>query len=143
MLSLSRPRFRAEDVELAVREHYGIEVSVVAELPSERDQNFHLRDSSGTELVFKIASATESRSVLDLQSQALEHVLRRDPDLPLPRMRRTAAGESLASLSDGDGASHFVRLFDFLPGRPLTAVRHHPESLLRGVGRLIGRLDTA
>ncbi|HEY7700540.1 MAG TPA: phosphotransferase, partial [Vicinamibacteria bacterium] len=143
MLARSRPRFRADDAVRIARESYGIEAAVVAELPSERDQNFHLKEPSGRELVLKIASSSESRSILDFQNQALERISRRDPGLPIPRLRPTSAGAAMALSSDGNGTSFFCRLFDHLPGRPLATVRPHPEALLESVGSSMGRLDAA
>ncbi len=143
MLSLSRPRFRPEEAERLVRDRYGVDAKVVSELPSERDQNFHLRTESGCELVLKIASSAEPRSILDFQNQALERVAERDPGLPIPRMRRTSGGDRLATLSAGNGTSYFCRLFEHLPGKPLALVRPHSEGLLRSIGSSLGRLDRA
>ncbi len=142
MLSRSRPRFRAEEAERILRESYGLEVQVVSELPSERDQNFHLKASQG-ELVLKIASSVESRSILDFQNQALERIAERDPGLPIPRLRPTAGGDRMSTVSDGNGASFLFRLFDYLPGKPLATVRPQSERLLRSVGSSMGRLDRA
>ena len=126
-----------------MREAYGLDVTVISELPSERDQNFHLRESSGRELVLKIASSAESPSVLDFQNQALARVLERDPALPVPRLRGTETGEPTCVLSNGTGASFLCRLFDRLPGAPFALVRPHSERLLRSVGSSLARLDRA
>jgi 4-aminobutyrate aminotransferase-like enzyme/Ser/Thr protein kinase RdoA (MazF antagonist) len=143
MLSGARPRFRAEEAEDFLRRLYGVEASFVSELPSERDQNFHLRDSSGCGLVLKIANASEALSVLEFQNQALAHIRSRDPEIRLPRLRRAATGEEICRLGDGNGSEFLVRLFDYLPGRTIASVRPHTDSLLRGVGRFLGRLDRA
>jgi 4-aminobutyrate aminotransferase-like enzyme/Ser/Thr protein kinase RdoA (MazF antagonist) len=143
MLSRSRPRFAPDEAEQLVRELYGLEARVVSELPSERDQNFHLREASGCELVLKIASSVESPSVLDLQNQALARIAERDPLLPVPRLRLTKDGERMASKSDGSGQSFHCRLFDHLPGKPLAMVRPQSERLLRSLGSALGRLDRA
>ena len=143
MLSRSRPRFRPDEAARLVREAYGLEASVVSELPSERDQNFRLKESPGHELVLKIASSAESPSILDFQNQALERIAQRDPGLPIPRLRLTSGGDPLATLSDDDGASFLCRLFDHLPGKPLASMRPQSERILRSVGSSMGRLDRA
>ncbi len=152
MLSHFRPRFRPEEVERLVRESYGLDADIVAELPSERDQNFHLRETSGRELVLKIASSAEARSILEFQNQALERIRERDPGLPVPRLLRTSgpararsAGSEdwIAEASDGNGTSFHIRLLERLPGVPLAEVRPHPERLLSSIGRAMGRLDRA
>ncbi len=129
MLSRSRPRFRPDEAERLVRECYGVDTGVVSELPSERDQNFHLRESSGRELVLKIASSAEPRSILEFQNQALERVVERDPGLPVPRLLRASGGEDLRTVSNGNGTSFHIRLFERLPGKPLAEVRPQPEQL--------------
>jgi 4-aminobutyrate aminotransferase-like enzyme/Ser/Thr protein kinase RdoA (MazF antagonist) len=141
-LTRARPRFRSDEVERFARDTYGLEASVVSELPSERDQNFHLRERSGRELVLKIASAAESRSILDFQNQALERIAERDPGLPIPRLRLTSGGDRISPMSGGNGV-FLCRLFDHLPGKPLATVRPQSEGILRSVGTLMGRLDRA
>ena len=143
MLSRSRPRFRAHEAERVARDAYGLEASVLSELPSERDQNFHLREASGRELVLKIASSAEPRSILEFQNQALDWIAERDPGLPIPRLRLTTGGDELCPISDGNGASFLCRLFDHLPGKPLASVRPQSEAILRSVGASMGRLDRA
>jgi 4-aminobutyrate aminotransferase-like enzyme/Ser/Thr protein kinase RdoA (MazF antagonist) len=142
-LSRSRPRFRTDEAERLLREAYGLEASVVSELPSERDQNFHLKEASGRELVLKIASSAEPRSILDFQNQALAQIAERDPGLPIPRLRLTSGGDPLSTVSDGSGASFLCRLFDRLSGKPLASVRPQSEGILRSVGSSLGRLDRA
>jgi Ser/Thr protein kinase RdoA (MazF antagonist) len=66
-------RFSEEEVRKFAAGLYGIDVSVKP-LHSYIDQNFHLREISGKEYVFKIASAGEKREILDLQNQAMEHL---------------------------------------------------------------------
>jgi 4-aminobutyrate aminotransferase-like enzyme/Ser/Thr protein kinase RdoA (MazF antagonist) len=145
VLSHARPRFRSAEAERVVLEAFGLDAVFVSELPSERDQNVLLRESSGREIVLKIASASESRAVLELQNQALDRVARRDPDLPVPRLRPARSGEAIVDVdvSEGECGSHLCRLFDYLPGRPLASVRPRRDELLRNVGRFIGRLDGA
>ena len=143
MLSRSRPRFRSDEAERLVREAYGLEASVLSELPSERDQNFHLKEASGRELVLKIASSAEPRSILDFQNQALARIAQRDPGLPIPRLRLTSGGDQLSTVCDGNGASFLCSLFDHLPGKPLASVRPQSEGILRSVGASMGRLDRA
>jgi 4-aminobutyrate aminotransferase-like enzyme/Ser/Thr protein kinase RdoA (MazF antagonist) len=142
-LSRARPRFGADEALGLLRRSYRLDARFVAELPSERDQNFHLEDAAGAGLVLKIAAASESRSILEFQNRALEHVLRRDPSLLVPGLRRAEGGEEFTELRDRSGTAFLVRLFDYLPGRTLSSVRPHTDPLLRGVGRFMGRLDRA
>jgi Ser/Thr protein kinase RdoA (MazF antagonist) len=143
MLSQYRPRFSAEAAVDVARRLYSLEVEVLEELPSERDQDFHLRDRTGSELVLKLSNTEEPRSVLELQNEALRHVARRDPEILIPQLRELGEGGTMTEVEGDDGASYPCRLFNYLLGRPLALSKPHPESLLRSVGRLIGRLDRA
>ena len=44
------------------------------QLPSERDQNFHIHAANHKEYVLKIANAAEKFEALDFQNQAMLHV---------------------------------------------------------------------
>ena len=143
MLSQNRPRFSAERAVDVARQLYGLEVEVLEELPSERDQNFHLRDREGTELVLKFSNTEEPRSVLELQNEALRHVAHRDPEIVILQLRELSEGGTMTEVEGDDGPSYPCRLFNYLPGRPLALSKPHPESLLRSVGRFMGRLGRA
>jgi len=115
-------------------------------IPSERDQNFRLRDGNGDEFVLKIANATENRDVLHMQNQAMKHMIERRAGLfddldPCPRVCANAAGEEIFTVSGDDGATHFVRLLSYLPGKPLANVNPHDSDLLFSLGSFLGRFD--
>jgi 4-aminobutyrate aminotransferase-like enzyme/Ser/Thr protein kinase RdoA (MazF antagonist) len=125
----ARPRLREEEAVRLARELFGLPASEAAELPSERDQNFHLHSGRG-EFVLKIAGATESAGVIDLENRALAWIAARDASLPVPRL--AAASE--------DGRT---RLMTYLPGTVLSEAKPRSPALLEKVGALLGRLDTA
>jgi 4-aminobutyrate aminotransferase-like enzyme/Ser/Thr protein kinase RdoA (MazF antagonist) len=138
VLRTTRPRFDADAAKTILHDIYDIEASDLRELPSERDQNF-LVTTAKERLVLKIANASESRDVLELQNEALAHVASRDPELLLPRVRKTPGGETISELSGGN----LSRLLSYLDGKPLAEVRPHSPELLRELGRFMGRLDVA
>ena len=136
-----RPSFRREDAARIARELWGIEASA-RELPSERDQNFHLT-GAGEPLVLKISGSAERPEALELQNAALDWLAARAPALPLPRVRPTAAGHAIASVPDQEGSPRLVRMLTYLPGVVLEQARPQGAALLSGVGRFLGRLDRA
>ncbi|TML50026.1 MAG: aminotransferase class III-fold pyridoxal phosphate-dependent enzyme, partial [Actinobacteria bacterium] len=75
-----------------------------SDLGSERDQTF-LIDDGAAGGVLKISNLGEDAAVLDLEAQAIEHISRVDPDLPVARLRASNTYEG-----------HFVRLFERLHG---------------------------
>ncbi len=138
MLKTTRPRFDAESAKAILHDIYDVKARELRELPSERDQNFLITTAS-EQLVLKIANASESREILDFQNQALAHVAARDPDLLVPRLRKTPGGETVSELSGGN----LSRLLSYLDGKPLAKIRPHSPQLLRALGRFMGRLDVA
>ncbi|HEX4441119.1 MAG TPA: phosphotransferase, partial [Thermoanaerobaculia bacterium] len=138
-IATSRPRLAQADAERLARELWDVE-GAAAELPSERDQNFRIRTASGESFVLKIAGASESDDVLDLQNRALAWLAERDPSLPVPRVVPARDGGAIARVPSADGPAR-VRLLTWLPGTMLADARPRPLALLASVGSLLGRVD--
>ncbi len=142
------PRFSATEAERLASELYGV-ASTARELPSERDQNFHLSDTAGGVFVLKIAAADERRETLDAQNQAMEHVGTHGDAVLCPRVRSTLSGEQIGTAHNqeggrsGGGSEHFVRLVTWIPGITLAEAQPHSSDLLRSLGEFLGRLDRA
>jgi Ser/Thr protein kinase RdoA (MazF antagonist) len=142
------PRLSAADAGRLARELYGLD-AIAAPLPSERDQNFLLESTAGTEglgtgglrpgrYVLKIANATEDRAMLEAQNGAMAHVAARVALCPhaLP----AHSGDLIAVVPAG---VHFVRLVTYVEGVPLAEVRERTPALFESLGRAVGRLDRA
>jgi len=140
-IATSRPRLFPADAERLARELWGVE-GAASELPSERDQNFRIRASSGESFVLKIAGASESDDVVDLQNRALAWLAERDPSLPVPRVIPSRDGAAIARVSVADRPER-LRLLSWLPGTMLADARPRSIGLLASVGSLLGRLDAA
>ena len=135
-----RPSFTVEEAAGILGRLYGLD-GAIRELPSERDQNFFLRDAAGAEWVLKISNAAERLDVLEFQNAVLAHLETKCPALPLPRLRRTKEGAAFDEAVHGSGTRHAVRLLSFLPGRFLALTNPQKPELLRDVGRTLGRLS--
>jgi len=141
------PRFNeAEAADLAKR-LFNLNAEALT-LPSERDQNFRLQDEQGGRFVLKIANATESRDVLELQNRTMAHVAGQGRELfdefdPCPRVCPAPGGEEILTVDGSAGASHFVRLLTYLPGKPFAEVNPHNDDLLFSLGSFLGRIDKA
>jgi 4-aminobutyrate aminotransferase-like enzyme/Ser/Thr protein kinase RdoA (MazF antagonist) len=118
VLEAMPPRFSARDVAHIAAELFGLDGRVV-DLGSERDQTFLAEGAAGSGVV-KISNSAEKATTLDLEAEAILHVLRVDPDLPVARPRVVSAGAGAAAYRttvEGPDGTHFVRLFERLPGR--------------------------
>jgi hydroxylysine kinase len=119
MVAPSRP-MPIECILALVRQHYGLEARVTR-LTGERDENFRLTADDGAEYVLKIANPAESPAETDLQTAALLHIEKTDPELPCPRVLRDRTGGTHVRFGDDCGAQRTARVLTFLPGRLLGA----------------------
>ena len=91
VLEAPPPRFTAEEIAAIAAELFGLR-GVASDLGSERDQTF-LIDDGAEGGVLKISNLGENPAVLDLETEAILHVSRVDPKLPVARPRPTAGGD--------------------------------------------------
>ncbi|BBO70764.1 4-aminobutyrate aminotransferase [Desulfosarcina alkanivorans] len=141
------PRVSESDAVDLTRRLFDVNTQATA-LPSERDQNFRLQDEKGDRFVLKIANATESREVLELQNLTMAHLIEAGSGLfdgfdPCPRVCHAPGGEDILTIDGRGGASHFVRLLSYLPGRPFAEVNPHDGDLMFSLGSFMGRIDRA
>jgi 4-aminobutyrate aminotransferase-like enzyme/Ser/Thr protein kinase RdoA (MazF antagonist) len=114
VLEAPPPRFTAEEIAEIAAELFGLH-GQASDLGSERDQTF-LIDDGAAGGVLKISNLAEDPAVLELECEALLHIGRVDPELPVARQRLSLADEYWPTW-DGEDGPHFVRLFERLHGR--------------------------
>ncbi|MET0271435.1 MAG: phosphotransferase [Phenylobacterium sp.] len=129
------PQLGGEAAQALARERFGV-AGIAKLLTSERDLNFRLV-ADGATYVLKVANAAEDPAVLDFQNRALDHVADADPDLPVPRVKRTVDG---ADVTRHDGS--LVRLLTWLDGTMLHEVPRTP-ALRASLGAMHARLGLA
>jgi Ser/Thr protein kinase RdoA (MazF antagonist) len=110
-------------------------------LSSERDQIFRIQ-AGDEQYVLKFANVDEDPDVVDLQVQALLHVEKVDPDVPVPRVVRTKEGQPCTWVEGPEGAQHIARVLTYLPGTELGKMPLTPE-LLRNLGMAVAQLGKA
>jgi len=141
VLEAKAPAFSTTDAEEIARRAFGIAASAHP-LDSERDQNFRLCSGDGPDWVLKIANPAEDSAVLDLQTEALLHIARVDPDLAVPHVKTTLDGRHSHTIEGPDGRRFITRLLSFLPGTLLDEAAPSP-ALRREVGAAAARLARA
>jgi 4-aminobutyrate aminotransferase-like enzyme/Ser/Thr protein kinase RdoA (MazF antagonist) len=130
----------AEAEDLAER-LFGVR-GVARALNSERDQNFSITDVEGHGFVLKVANPGEDHAIAEMQVEALLHVARTDPTLPVPRVRRALNGAPIAATQGRAGKTYSVRMVTFLKG--VTKGRHEfGAPALRSLGECGARLGQA
>ena len=138
VLEAPPPRFTADEVAVIAAALFGLEGGAT-DLGSERDQTF-LIDDGAAGGVMKISNLGEDPAVLDLETKAILHVSRVDPELPVAAPRLSLSDEYWPTW-DGPDGPHFVRLFERLNGRH--GGPELDERALFAYGRTHARLNLA
>jgi Ser/Thr protein kinase RdoA (MazF antagonist) len=136
------PTFPLEEIAPVVAAGFGLQ-GQWQPLVGERDQNFRLQGQDGQCYVVKIAGPDEDPDVTDFQVQALLHLERHAPDLPVPRLVHTLAGDCLGEIRSAEGISHAVRVVTFLPGMPYADGTFPDAQHLFKVGAFMGGVVNA
>ncbi len=134
------PSFSPPQAADLARRLYGLD-AVAAPLPSERDQNFRLASADGSTFVLKLSQSHEDVALLGCQQDVLERLNAAQTRFHFPWVRRALSGAALVPIPGADGAQHWARLVEYLPGSPLAEVRPHTPELLREIGALFGTVD--
>ena len=107
VLESTPPRFTAREVAEIAAALFGL-AGEATDLGSERDQTFLVGGSAGGG-VLKISNLGEDPATLELEAEAIAHVVRVEPELPVARLLASAT-------VDGPDGTHFVRLFERVQG---------------------------
>ena len=103
------PRFPVEDAVRLASEYYGL-AATASPLPSERDQNFLLRDSAARQFVLKIANPEEALEVLTLQNKVMQFLAASHTGLEWPRVVPTLSGNEIVPVASGSGEAYTASL---------------------------------
>lgn len=124
------PMAEAEGRRLLERE-FGI-TGELKRLATEKDDTFAVTCPDGARYVMKVANPSEPIAEVDLQLRLIEHVSRRDPSIPVPRV-----------VGRGDaGEGRCVSVLTYLPGTPLDSTESSADERVR-IGEVLARLRLA
>ncbi len=159
VLAIHSPQLTASGALEAAHSLFGFSAVSARDLESERDRTFSLEDASGQALaILKVSNAAEDPEILDMEAAAALHVATVDAGirLALPCRRREAEDGSpavpgvpgddltrLRALWRSDDASHWVRLYDVLPGRSGVDPATLDDEALIAWGEMTARLGLA
>jgi Ser/Thr protein kinase RdoA (MazF antagonist) len=138
----SIPRFSAEEALAAGLDRYGI-CGPASALPSERDQNFLIRDAERGKLVLKIANREDSPELLDLQHQAMRRVSESCRDLQVQAILAARDGTDFASIHSASGVRHWVRVFEWIEGTVLAQYHPRGAAMMESIGTCMAQVDVA
>jgi 4-aminobutyrate aminotransferase-like enzyme/Ser/Thr protein kinase RdoA (MazF antagonist) len=135
------PVFDPEEVERLLGRVFGIAGSLTA-LPSERDLNFRVDDGKNGAFLLKLQNPADGVDVVQMQTEAILHVGRQAPELPVMRLVPTSEGDHWVAIPGRDGRPSLVRLFTFLEGHN-PATEELDRTALSAWGTTVARLGRA
>jgi len=141
-LSEAPPNCSAEFVGDFVQRIYGID-GEVSQLACERDQIFAIYTKTGEDFVLRLTNPAEQRQVTKFQTEAMRHLNRVNPELPIPRVVLCENGEAEIEVSLPDNRLSIARLITLLPGVPLASVPERAADVRASMADAIAKMDHA
>lgn len=132
--------FPEAQVEAELRRRYNL-TGRLSRIPTEKDDTFRLAGDAGRFLV-KIAPATESAQIVNLQSAVMLHLEKSRPAIPAQRLIRGVQGQIESTVVDPAGNDRIMRVMSYLEGELLSSVTP-TGTQLRRVGAVMAHLDAA
>lgn len=139
LLDQPPPRVGTDDATAIAARYFGV-TGTASVLSAERDCNFRLATANG-DVLLKISNPAEDPAAIEAQTEALLHIARRDPGLPVPRILPDLDGATILQWPGPSGILR-VRMLSYLPGQPLTAASQS-TARRQSVGALLARLTLA
>ncbi|MCK5610207.1 aminotransferase class III-fold pyridoxal phosphate-dependent enzyme [Candidatus Pacearchaeota archaeon] len=131
-----RPKFNQEESLRIVENLYHLE-GTIKELPSERDQNYLVKTTTGDNFVLKIAASSEKRKTLEFQNDVMNHI---SNSVYCPKIVHTRDDKQISVVTGTDNRKYFVRLLTYLPGDMFGNIKNPSSGLLFDLGRAIASL---
>lgn len=140
---LSRsPASSLASIETLVRERYGIE-GRAERLTGERDENFRIHTPHGPGYVLKVSPVGEPDTLADLTVAVLLHLEHTAPSIPVPRVIRTAEGQTRIEINDSPEGARTANLCTYISGKLLSTSTVRTTAQRHACGQLLARLAKA
>lgn len=111
-------------------------------LHGERDLNYQVTSDSGHRFLLKFHNPVDAVDVVEMQTEALSHIARVDPTLPVSDVVPGLDGTPWLSARGSDGRDSYVQLFRFLNGRHAEREELDDRALFEW-GQTVARLGRA
>jgi len=140
-LSVSFSRLDTVDAIAIARRVYAID-GAAKRFSTEKDDTFRIDASDGARYVLKISNPGETAEELDLQVAAMRHVAFVAPRLPVSRVLPSIDGQFVVPLASSTQPYRTVRLYSYLEGTPLDALRPSARNRYE-IGEVLAQLRLA
>ena len=132
VFNVKPPAFTKSEIAEIARKHYTI-TGDVDELFSDRDQNFIVKDSKSSYII-KIYNQLEHKSIIELQEEVINHILKNEPSMKLPKQ----IGPTV-TLQKGRH-SFLLRPLEYIKGNFLNELKLSKRDYLK-MGLFLGKLS--
>ena len=139
-----KPNLSEHEIRRWLQENYGME-GQLEPLPGESDLNFKVSLQNGDAFVCKISSSSGNLELLSAQNEILTLINQRDL-AAIPKVHTSIQGETLVPIKTEptkDTQPCVGRLLTYVPGKPMSKCAPYSRSLLRNLGRTVGRINQA
>ncbi|MEQ9865590.1 phosphotransferase [Pectobacterium aroidearum] len=140
LMTQAVPQVSCQQALAIAQQEYGLS-GQMALLQGERDMNFCLTVTPDERYMLKVINAAEPADVSDFQTALLLHLAQQAPELPVPRIRLTLAGQAETCVEMG-GVLLRVRLVSYLAGTP-QYLTEPSTALMPQLGSTLAQLDNA
>lgn len=141
-LNEAPPSCSAEFVRDLLHRVYGID-GQASQLACERDQIFKVKTESGAGFVLRLTNPAEDRQVTNFQTEAMIHLNKLAPDLPVPRVFRDENGDAEIEVNLPDDRLSIARLITLLPGVALATVPERNPAVRASMADHIAKMGFA
>ena len=141
-LNEAPPNCSGEFARELLRRIYAID-GQVSQLACERDQIFAVKTEADPGFVLRLTNPAEDRQVTNFQTEAMLHLNRLAPELPVPRVVAGTNGEAEIEVSLADGRQSIARLITLLPGVALASVPERNPDLRDSMAEHIAKMGFA
>ena len=150
VLQAPPPRFTTDEAANIAGQTFGILATSARNLGSERDQTFMLLDHVSTPLaVMKISNPAEDTATLDMEALVARHATEADPGLVIAQPHAVPGDldphdpAGYRARWNASEATHWIRVYDVLPGRARLDPRTLTDPALIAWGQTTARLGLA
>jgi len=141
-MEMQRP-FAVHTVARFAHEYFGIDPDTVTELPGEVDFNYRIWEASGKQYLLKISRSDFILEDLLFQNALLRHLSAKTLQVQTPVLLDNPSGDQISFVASDEKHRHAMRLFEWLPGKPISLAHPVTDTLLHHLGACLGRLSHA
>ncbi|MBC7349974.1 MAG: aminotransferase class III-fold pyridoxal phosphate-dependent enzyme [Candidatus Aminicenantes bacterium] len=140
-LEYRKPALPLKEVNLLLFEFFGLKPQKITPLNGDRYQNFLLQLGKKQKLVLKVASDFDREDSLDFENQALLLLNRKLTEYRFPRPVPGRNDQLIIPFLANDKKLYRARIFEYVEGRPLAALKKISPTFWEEIGTLLARVD--